>query len=176
MANQIEIDVWQGDLADLEVDAIVVPANESLFMTVGVAARIKRRAGDAVEAAAVALGPLPPGQAVVTIGGELATPHLIHAVAVSHDLQPDPGRLRSAVRAAFDCAAQLGAARLAMSPLGSERGVFDPADAMLVIVNEVRARAGRPDAPETVIVAAATPAQFSAVEAALRAARPPAGR
>jgi O-acetyl-ADP-ribose deacetylase len=176
MANQIEIDVWQGDLADLEVDAIVVPANESLFMTAGVAASLKRRAGDAVEAAAVALGPLAPGHAVVTIGGGLATPHLIHAVAVGHSLQADPDRLRAAVAAAFDCAAQVGARRVAMPPLGSERGVFDPADAMAVIVEEVRARAGRPDAPDTVIVATADHAQFSAVGAALRAARPPAAR
>ena len=28
-----EIDVWQGDISELEVDAIIVPANESLFMT-----------------------------------------------------------------------------------------------------------------------------------------------
>ena len=33
MAVPIEIDVWQGEIAELEVDAIIVPANESLFMT-----------------------------------------------------------------------------------------------------------------------------------------------
>jgi O-acetyl-ADP-ribose deacetylase (regulator of RNase III) len=33
MAIPIEIDVWQGEIAELEVDAILVPANESLFMT-----------------------------------------------------------------------------------------------------------------------------------------------
>ena len=28
MAGPIEIDVWQGELSELEVDALVVPANE----------------------------------------------------------------------------------------------------------------------------------------------------
>ena len=41
MAVPIEIDVWQGGVADLEVDAIVVPANESLFMT-GAGGAVKR--------------------------------------------------------------------------------------------------------------------------------------
>jgi O-acetyl-ADP-ribose deacetylase len=172
MANQIEIDVWQGDLADLEVDAIVVPANESLFMTAGVAATLKRRAGESVEAAAVALGPLTPGEAVLTVGGDLATPHLIHAVAVGHDLRADAGRLRAAISAAFDRAAQVAARRVALPPLDSERGVFDPGDAMRAIIEEVRRRAGRPDAPEAVIVVASSAHEFSAVEAALRAARP----
>ena len=61
MPFPIEIDIWQGDIADLEVDAIVVPANESLFMTSGVAAGVKRRAGDSVERDAVAQGPVAPG-------------------------------------------------------------------------------------------------------------------
>ena len=37
MAEPIEIDVWQGDIAELEVDAVVVAASESLFMTAGAA-------------------------------------------------------------------------------------------------------------------------------------------
>ena len=46
MAEPIEIDVWQGEIAELEVDALVVAANESLFMTAGAAASVKRHGGD----------------------------------------------------------------------------------------------------------------------------------
>ena len=61
MAVPIEIDVWQGEIAELEVDAIIVPANESLFMTDPLAQSVKRRAGETVEREAVAQGPVAPG-------------------------------------------------------------------------------------------------------------------
>ena len=38
MTLPIEIEIWQGEIAELEVDALVIPANESLFMTAPVAA------------------------------------------------------------------------------------------------------------------------------------------
>ncbi len=57
MAVPIEIDVWQGEIAELEVDAIIVPANESLFMTNPLAQSVKRRAGETVEREAVAAEP-----------------------------------------------------------------------------------------------------------------------
>ena len=66
MAVPIEIDVWQGEIAELEVDAIIVPANESLFMTHPLAQSVKRRAGETVEREAVAQSPVPPGAAAVT--------------------------------------------------------------------------------------------------------------
>ncbi|MEP6469173.1 MAG: hypothetical protein ABJC24_05330, partial [Chloroflexota bacterium] len=65
MPVPIEIDVWQGDIAELEVDAIIVPANESLFMTNPLARAVKRLAGEAVEREAVQQGPIQPGSAVV---------------------------------------------------------------------------------------------------------------
>ena len=47
MAAPIEIDVWQGEIAELEVDALVVGSSESLFMTGGAAASVKRLGGTA---------------------------------------------------------------------------------------------------------------------------------
>ena len=63
---RIEIDVWQGEIAELEVDALVVPANESLFMTAGAAASVKRHGGDQIERDAVDQGPGAPGTAIAT--------------------------------------------------------------------------------------------------------------
>ena len=77
MAEPIEIDVWQGEIAELEVDAVVVAASESLFMTAGAATSVKRRAGAEVERAAVEQGPIAPGTAVATTGGELPAPCVI---------------------------------------------------------------------------------------------------
>ena len=102
MPVPIEIDVWQGEIAELEVDAIIVPANESLFMTNPLAQSVKRRAGETVEREAVAQSPVAPGSAVVTGGGNLAASHIIHAVAVGHELKQDREVLASALNTAFD--------------------------------------------------------------------------
>ena len=47
-----DIAIWNGDICDLEVDAIVSPASPSLWMATGVAGAVKRRGGDAIEFAA----------------------------------------------------------------------------------------------------------------------------
>ncbi len=168
MADQIEIDVWQGEIADLEVDAVIVPANESLFMTSALAADVKRRAGLAVEAAAVAQGPVPAGSAVVTPAGNLAASYVIHAVAVGHDLKADRERLVSAIRAALDAAEELGLRRLAMAMLGSDRGVFAPAESATLIAAELSRREGRNSSLQSIVLTVRSAADAAAVLAALR--------
>ena len=79
------IQLWNGDICDLEVDAIVNPANPSLWMATGVGGAIKRAGGDAIELAAVGQGPLSLGQAVVTTAGTLAARIIIHAVSLDRD-------------------------------------------------------------------------------------------
>jgi len=101
MAERVDIDVWQGEIAELEVDAVVVAASESLFMTAGAATVVKQRAGAEVERAAVEQGPIGPGMAVATYGGDLPAPYVIHAVAVGHDRIADPATLEAAVRSAL---------------------------------------------------------------------------
>jgi O-acetyl-ADP-ribose deacetylase len=166
MAEPIEIQVWQGEIAELEVDGIVIPASESLFMTAPVAAAVKRVAGDDVERAAVARGPLAPGQALVTPGGRLPTPYVIHAVAVGHDRQPDRDRLASAIDAALAIAEHLGLERLAMAPLGAERGVFTPAESAEVLFGAIAERIRRGDRMPGSMVLTVGPAEAAAFRAA----------
>ncbi len=173
MTAPIEIEIWQGELADLEVDALVVPASESLFMTHPAAASVKRRGGDAVERAAVEQGPIQAGTAVVTAGGELAAPWVIHAVAVGHGLRADPDRLGSAVRASLELAGSLSLRRIAMAPLGIERGVFGLAEAAALMLGELRTYdRGPAGLPEEVVVTLSGPreaAVFAATAEGLRA-------
>ena len=174
MPVPIEIDVWQGEIAELAVDAIIVPANESLFMTYPTARRLRLVAGEAVERDAVQQGPIQPGNAVITGGGSLATPYLVHAVAVGHELTGSRDDLVSALNAAFDMIARLSLARVAMAPIGVERGVFSAQEsaAALVEVLEDRSRSGDP-IPTSLVVAVANPneaAAFTAATEALRAA------
>lgn len=169
MAEPIEIDVWQGEIAELEVDAIVVAANESLFMTAGAGAAVKRAGGDEIERAAVDQGPIRPGTAVATGGGSLVAPYVIHAVAAGHDRRADPEALAGAVRAVLAFAEPLQLRRIAMAPLGIEHGVFAAADAARIIVSTLHAEA--PPTPiETVVLAAPHAPEVRALSDALQAA------
>jgi O-acetyl-ADP-ribose deacetylase (regulator of RNase III) len=166
MGLPIEIDVWKGQLAELEVDAVVVPSTESLFMTTGAAVGVKRAGGEEVELAAVRLGPIEPGTAVVTPAGRLPAAHVIHAVSVGHDLRADATRLRAAIDAALRIVDELELNRVAFAPLGTERGVFPPAEAAEVLLDALRAHATVSRHPESAIVAVG-PAEWEAYSAAL---------
>jgi len=170
MAEPVEIDVWQGEIAELEVDAVVVAASESLFMTAGAATAVKRRAGHEVERAAVEQGPIAPGMAVATYGGELPAPYVIHAVAVGHDRVADPGTLEAAVRAALGFAEPLQLRRVAIALLGIEHGAFTPEEAAAVLVPAV-IDAARSTPVESVVLAASHSSEVNALSDALRAAR-----
>jgi O-acetyl-ADP-ribose deacetylase (regulator of RNase III) len=67
----VQLDVVEGDIAELEVDAIANAANNQLWMGAGVAGAIKRSGGSEIEAEAMAQGPIEVGEAVVTGGGSL---------------------------------------------------------------------------------------------------------
>ena len=157
MAEPIEIDVWQGEIAELEVDALVVAASESLFMTAGAAASVKRHGGEEIERAAVEQGPVRPGTAVATSGGALPAPYVIHAVAVGHDRVADPVILADAVRSALAFAEPLQLRRIAVALLGVEHGAFTAPEAAAVMVPTLASAAGSTGIESIVLAAAHLP-------------------
>lgn len=161
-----DIDVWQGEIGELEVDAIIVPANESLFMTGPTASVLKRHAGDEVEREAVSQGPIPAGSVVVTSAGHLAASILIHAVGVGHDLRADAQQLKRALDTALTRADELGMRRVAIAPLGVERGVFSAADAAPLLLEVAAAHADL-----SIVIAVTSAADAAAFVAAVDAAR-----
>ena len=174
MAGPSEIDVWQGEIADLEVDAIVVPASESLFMTTGPAASVKRHGGERIERAAVDQAPVEPGTVVVPEAGSLPAAYVIHAVGVGHDRVADRSRLASAIRGALAQAAPLELRRMAFSLVGVEHGSFVAADAAEVLLDELTASTAT-GYPESVVIATTNAHETRAVAEAiaLRRARVP---
>lgn len=76
-----------------DCDAIVNAANPQLLAGGGVCGAIHRAAGPELEAAAVPLGPIAVGEAVVTPGFRLPNRWVIHAVGPRYFADPDPPAL-----------------------------------------------------------------------------------
>ena len=70
----------EGDITDLDTDAIVNAANQHLQLGAGVAGAIRAKGGSSIQMACDEIGYCPIGGAVITGAGKLKTRHVIHAV------------------------------------------------------------------------------------------------
>ena len=133
-----QIEIWNGDICDLEVDAIVVPATGSLWMSTGVSGAIKRAGGDAIEFAAIRQAPVELGQAIVTPAGTLAARAVIHAVSLESDRRTSAETLEAAVRSAMTRAREMNATSIAFPALGSGVGGFPLEEGARITVAAVK--------------------------------------
>ncbi len=142
-----------GDITDLYIDAIVNLANNELRMRDGVAGAIKKKGGVLIEDEALAMAPIPVGEAVVTGAGQLPARYVIHAVAMGQDLVPDVDKVRSAVRNALFRAEDLNLKSIAFPALGTGLGGLDPDQVARVMVYEARRHIARGSGLEQVVFA-----------------------
>ena len=118
------IDLWQGDITEFAVDAIVNAANASLSGGGGVDGAIHRVGGPAIMEECRRLGSCAIGQAVVTTAGALPARWVIHTVGPvwqggehqEHEL------LQSSIRESLVAAARLGAHHISLPAIST--GVY----------------------------------------------------
>ena len=163
------IELWNGDICDLEVDAIVNAANLSLWMSTGVGGEIKRAGGDSIEFAAVRQAPVPLGEAIVTPAGQLAARAVIHAVSLDRDRRTTAAVIDRAVRSAMARARDIRAISVAFPAMGTGVGGFPIDEAARVTVRAVREELPNCPTVEHVIFAMRGAAAYQAFETALAA-------
>ncbi|MGB2248892.1 MAG: macro domain-containing protein [Alcanivorax sediminis] len=101
--GKVTVETVQGDITrQPDLDAIVNAANAELRVGGGVAGAIHRAAGPELEKECIPLGPIKPGQAVISGGHHLPNAHVIHCLGpvYGHD-KPEAGLLASCYREAL---------------------------------------------------------------------------
>jgi len=130
------IELFQGDITGLRVDAIVNAANNRFWMGGGVAGVIKRKGGSVIEKEAVAQGPKPVGEVVVTGGGDLSAKYVIHAAVMGQDLATNAQIISKATLNTLKKAEKLGVSSLAFPALGTGVGRFSLKECAKIMLGE----------------------------------------
>lgn len=157
----MRIDVVEGDITALDVDAIVNAANETLLGGGGVDGAIHRAAGPGLLDECRALPQVrpgvrcPTGQARITGGHDLRAKHVIHTVGPvwRGGGAGEAELLASCYRSSLQLAADHGIASIAFPAISCGVYGYPPERAVPLAVDEVRRWLEAHGAPERVVFA-----------------------
>lgn len=116
------LELVEGDITELKVDAIVNPANSELKLGGGVAGAILKKGGPSIQQECDRIGGTPVGTAVITGAGLLSATHVIHAVGPRMGEGDEDRRLASAVRSSLALADRHGLGSIALPAIST--GIF----------------------------------------------------
>jgi O-acetyl-ADP-ribose deacetylase len=148
---ELRLEVVEGDISALDVDAIANAANNHLWMGSGVAGAIKRSGGEEIESEAVAKGPIEVGDAVATGAGRLQARHVIHGAVMGQDLRTSADLIERTTSRCLEVADELGCRSLALPAFGTGVGGFPLEECARLMVAATRAH--QPQSLERVVFA-----------------------
>jgi O-acetyl-ADP-ribose deacetylase len=131
-----KIVLMQGDLTEMDVDAIVNAANNDLQLGGGVAGAIRRKGGSEIQRECDAIGSIPIGGAALTSGGHLKAPYVIHAASMSLGSATTANALRSSTAHSLRIAAQNNLKTIAFPAVGTGIAGFPMGDCAEIMLAE----------------------------------------
>ena len=162
-----ELEVVEGDVTQMPVDAIANAANTQLIHGGGVAGAISRAGGPEVERESREKAPVGLGEAVETSAGDMPARWVIHAATMELGGPTSADVIARATRSTLAKAEELGCRSLALVAFGTGVGGFPLDEAARIMVSEARAHSG---ALERVVFAVRGESAEAAFRRALEAA------
>jgi O-acetyl-ADP-ribose deacetylase (regulator of RNase III) len=114
-----KIKIQQGDLTEMDVDAIVNAANNDLMLGAGVAGAIRRKGGEEIQRECDAIGSIPVGYAAITGGGKLKARFVIHAASMQLGGKTSAEALRHSTAHSLRIANERGLKTIAFPAVGT---------------------------------------------------------
>jgi O-acetyl-ADP-ribose deacetylase (regulator of RNase III) len=145
------IEICQGDITEMDVDAIVNAANNDLQLGGGLAGAIRRKGGPRIQAECDKIGTIPVGGAAITSAGKLKARHVIHAASMQLGGGTSAQSLRSSTAHALRIAAQNGLRTIAFPAVGSGIGGFPMRECAEIMLREAAKHFEGPTSLERVI-------------------------
>ena len=145
------VEVREGDITRLEVDAIANAANTDLRHGGGVAGAIVRAGGREIQDESDERAPIGLGEAVATGAGSLPARWVIHAATMRLGGPTSAEIIRSATASALRVADELGARSLGLVAFGTGVGGFPVDEAARIEAEEVRAHLSEGSGLERVV-------------------------
>ena len=131
-----KIAIQQGDLTDMDTDAIVNAANNDLKLGAGVAGAIRRKGGEEIQRECDAIGSIPVGYAAITGGGKLKARHVIHAASMQLGGGTTAANLRTSVAHSLRIAAERGLKTIAFPAVGTGIAGFSMEECASIMLEE----------------------------------------
>src|SRR5258708_32135219 len=131
-----KIVIQQGDLTEMETDAIVNAANNDLILGGGVAGAIRRKGGDAIRRECNEIGSIPVGYAAITSGGNLKAKHVIHAASMQLGGATTAQSLQHSTAHALRIAAERGLQSIAFPAVGTGIAGFPMEECAEIMLRE----------------------------------------
>ena len=129
--------IQQGDITDMDVDAIVNAANNDLILGAGVAGAIHRKGGDSIQEECNQIGSIPIGYAAITSAGKLKARHVIHAASMGlGDQQTTAKSLRTSTAHALRIAAERKLKSIAFPAVGTGVSGFPMGECAQIMLSE----------------------------------------
>jgi len=130
------IKIQQGDLTEMDTDAIVNAANNDLQLGGGVAGAIRRKGGPKIQAECNEIGTIPVGGAAITSGGDLKAQYVIHAASMELGGRTSAHALRSSTAHSLRIAAQNGLKTIAFPAVGTGIAAFPVRECAEIMLRE----------------------------------------
>jgi len=120
--NGKQLVLVQGDITEMDTDAIVNAANKNLILGAGVAGAIRTKGGATIQEECNRIGGAPVGGAAITTGGDLKARYVIHAVGPRMGEGDEDRKLADATRNSLKLANEKGLASIIFPAIST--GIF----------------------------------------------------